>query len=257
MDHNKIAAALLNAEKMAKQIPTISDEYPDMTVDDAYAIQLKNIETKLKEGETLIGYKIGLTSKGMQNLLKVNEPDYGHLTDKMLLLEGESCPRAALNQPKVEGELAFCFKNSLKGPGVTLADVYNSTSFVVPAIEIVDSRVKDWKIKLVDTIADNGSSARFVLGNRMTPIEKIDMRLIGMIMEKNGELVNSGTGAEVLGNPAASVVWLINKLSEHGISINAGDVVLSGAFTAAEAAEAGDSFTVSFHGLGSVSIKFI
>lgn len=257
MDRNKIAAALLNAEKMAKQITTISDEYPDMTVDDAYAIQLKNIETRLKEGEILIGYKIGLTSRGMQNLLKVNEPDYGHLTDKMLLLEGETCHRAVLNQPKVEGELAFCFKSALKGPGVTLADVYNSTSFVVPAIEIVDTRVKDWKIKLADTVADNGSSARFVLGSRMTPIEEIDMRLIGMMMEKNGEMVNTGTGAEVLGNPAASVVWLINKLSQYGISINAGDVVLSGAFTAAEDAEAGDSFTVSFQGLGSVSIKFI
>lgn len=257
MDRKKIAEALLNAEKTAKQITTISDEYTDMTVDDAYAIQLENIEKRLKEGETLIGYKIGLTSRGMQNLLNVKEPDYGHLTDKMLLLEGETCDRAALNQPKVEGELAFCFKSALKGPGVTIADVYNATSFVAPAIEIVDSRVKDWKIKLVDTIADNGSSARFVLGSRMTLIEKIDMRLIGMMMEKNGKMVNTGAGAEVLGNPAASVAWLLNKLAQYGISIKAGDVVLSGAFTAAEAAEAGDFFTISFQGLGSVSIKFI
>jgi 2-keto-4-pentenoate hydratase len=200
--------------------------------------------------------KVGLTSRAMQNLLGVNEPDYGHLTDSMLLLEGEICSLDELNQPKVEGELAFCLKKPLKGPGATIADVYNATGWVVPAIEIVDSRIKDWKIKLVDTIADNGSSAKLVLGGRMTKIEDIDMQLIGMTLEKNGEILSTGTGAAVWGNPAAAVVWLVNKLAEFDIGLEEGNIILSGAVTAAETAISGDSFTIRFQGMGSVTVKF-
>jgi len=257
MDIKKAADALYEAEAGAYQIAMISQENPDMTVEDAYAIQLKNIERRLAEGEKLVGMKIGLTSKGMQQLLGVDVPDYGHLTDKMLLLEGQPCQTAELNQPKVEGELAFCLKKTLKGPGLTIADVYDATEYVVPALEIVDSRIKDWKIKLVDTIADNGSSARLVVGSRMTPIENVDMRLTGMNLEKNGELVNSGTTAEVWGNPAAAVAWLGNALSAYDIELKAGSIVLAGALTAALPAQAGDCFTASFTGMGSVSVKFV
>lgn len=256
MDIKKLAQDLYEAEKGCYQIPMLTAANPEMTVEDAYAIQLENINRKVAEGEKVIGMKIGLTSKAMQNLLNVDEPDYGHLTDKMLLLEGEICPMDELIQPKVEGELAFCLKKPLRGPGITIADVYNATDWVVPAIEIVDSRVKDWKIKLEDTIADNGSSARFVLGGRMTPIGEVDMRLTGMTLEKNGELVNSGTCAEVWGSPAAAVAWLANKLSQFNIELKEGDIVLAGAVTAAIPAERGDSFTVSFHGMGSVTVKF-
>lgn len=256
MDCKKVAQDLYKAENERYQIDTISTINTDMTVEDAYAIQLENIEKRKDAGEKIIGMKVGLTSKGMQRLLGVNEPDYGHLTDKMLLLEGNICKRDELLQPKIEGELAFCLRNRLMGPGVTIADVYNATAYVVPAIEIVDSRIKDWKIKLVDTIADNGSSARLVVGSRMTPIENVDMRLIGMMLEKNGEMVSTGTGAEVWGNPAAAVAWLANKLSEFGIALEEGNIVLAGAVTAAEKAEKGDFFTVSFQGLGSVSVKF-
>jgi len=256
MDLKKIAQDLYEAEKGCYQITMPSATYPEMTVEDAYAIQLENIKRKVAEGEKVIGMKVGLTSKAMQTLLKVNEPDYGHLTDKMLLLEGQVCPMDQLIQPKVEGELAFCLKETLRGPGVTIADVYNATDWVIPAIEIVDSRVKDWKITLADTIADNGSSARFVIGGRMSPIGKVDMRLTGMTLEKNGELVNSGTCAEVWGSPAAAVAWLANKLSEFNIELKAGSIVLAGAVTAAIPAEKGDSFTVSFHGMGSVTVKF-
>ena len=257
MNVEKAAQALYEAEIRCLQIPMISEENPDMTVEDAYAVQLRNISRRLEQGETLVGMKIGLTSKGMQNLLGVNEPDYGHLTNRMLLLEGAPCPIGELNQPKVEGELAFCLKKTLQGPGVTIADVYNATEYVIPAIEIVDSRIRDWKIRLADTIADNGSSARFVLGSRMTKVHEVDMRLCGMTLERNGLLVNSGTTAEVLGNPAASVAWLTNKLSEFGISLKEGSVVLSGALTAAQPAAAGDHFLVSFHGMGSVGVKFV
>ncbi len=256
MDYKKVAADLFDAQENVYQIETISNFYPDMTVKDAYQIQLENIRKRKDRGEKVIGMKIGLTSRGMQKLLGVDEPDYGHLMDPMLLLEGEVCPVKRLLQPKVEGELAFCMKKTLKGPGVTIVDVYNSVDWVAPAIEIVDSRIKDWKIKLVDTIADNGSSAMLVLGSGMTPIEKIDMRLIGMVLEKNGRIVNTGTGAEVWGNPAASVAWLANKLSEFDIALEEGNIILSGALTAAESACEGDVFTVSFHGMGSLTVRF-
>ena len=256
MNFKKVADELLQAEMGAYQISKITDQYSDMTVEDAYSIQLENISKKVASGEKVIGLKVGLTSKAMQNLLGVNEPDYGHLTDKMLMAEGDYCLIKELIQPKVEGELAFCLNKTLKGPGVTIADVYNATGWVAPAIEIVDSRIKHWKINLNDTIADNGSSARLVLGGRMTKIEDIDMRLIGMKLEKNGELLSTGTGAEVWGNPAASVAWLANKLSEFDIELKEGNIILSGAVTAAVPAEAEDVFTVSFAGLGSVSVKF-
>lgn len=257
MDIQKAADTLYEAERGCRQVTMLSEENPGMTVEDAYAVQLKNIARRVAEGETLIGMKIGLTSKGMQQLLGVSVPDYGHLTDRMLLPEGQPCPMDGLVQPKVEGELAFCLKKTLKGPAVTLADVYDATDYVVPALEIVDSRIKDWKIKLADTIADNGSSARLVVGSRMTPIHEVDMRLTGMTLEKNGELANSGTTAEVWGNPAAAVAWLANALSAYGIELKAGSIVLAGALTAALPARAGDSFTASFCGLGSVGVRFV
>ena len=157
-------------------------------------------------------------------------------------------------QPKVEGELSFCLKKDLRGPGVTIADVYEATNYVVPSLEIVDSRIKDWKIKLQDTVADNGSAGRFVVGGRMTPIAAVDMRLTGM---KNGELINSGTTAEVGGNPAATVACLANMLSEFGIGLRAGSIVMAGALTGMTPVESGDVVTASFCGMGSVSVKFV
>lgn len=256
MDYKMIAKDLFDAEIGCYQIEMISASNPGMTVEDAYNIQLENVARKAAAGEKVIGMKIGLTSKAMQNLLHVDEPDYGHLTEKMLLFEGEICPIDELIQPKVEGELAFCLSKPLRGPGITIADVYNATDWVVPAIEIVDSRIKDWKINLPDTIADNGSSARFVLGSRMKPIADVDMRLTGMTLEKNGELINSGTCAEVWGNPAAAVAWLANKLAAFGIELKGGSTVLAGALTAAQPAEREDSFTVSFYDMGSLTVKF-
>lgn len=256
MEYKKIAEELYKATKERYQIPQLTEANPEMKVEDAYKIQLETVELRKAAGENVIGLKVGLTSKAVQKMLGVNEPDYGHLTDKMLLIEGQTCSLDELIQPKVEGELAFCLKETLKGPGITIADVYNATSYVVPAIEIVDSRINNWKIKLEDTIADNGSSAKFVLGSKMTPIEKIDMRLIGMTLEKNGELVASGTGAEVWGNPAAAVAWLANKLSEFGLELKAGSIVMSGSFTAMSVAETGDVFTISFSGMGSITLKF-
>lgn len=256
MDYTKAAQALREAERDRVQIDMLTLTNPDMTVEDAYAVQLENVRLRKEQGEKVVGMKIGLTSAGMQKLLNVNEPDYGHLFESMLLLERDACSMSELIQPKVEGELAFCLNKTLKGPGVTVADVYNATAWVCPSIEIVDSRIKDWKIKLNDTIADNGSSARLVLGGRMLPVGEVDMRLTGMTLERNGELISSGTTAEVWGNPAASVAWLANKLGSFGIELAEGSIILAGAVTAALPAVAGDVFTVSFHGMGSVSVRF-
>ncbi|WP_003542207.1 2-keto-4-pentenoate hydratase [Desulfotomaculum nigrificans] len=257
MDHRTIAAELLRAEATQTPIDTLTDTYPDLNVEDAYQIQLAQVDMQLKMGHKVVGKKIGLTSKGMQQLLGVNEPDYGHLFEHMLLMEGEPCRRDQLIWPRIEGELAFVLKDRLKGPGVNIADVYRATAGIMPAIEIVDSRIRDWKIKLPDTVADNGSSARFVLGSRMVPVEELDLRHIGMVLEKNGEMVNNGAGAAVWGHPAAAVAWLANKLAAYDIALEPGEIILSGAITAAVDANAGDVFTVSFHSLGTLNLKFI
>lgn len=257
MNYQEFADRLWEAEVTRTQIPRLTDQLPEMTVADAYRVQLANVERRVRNGERLIGMKIGLTSQGMQKLLNVDVPDYGHLFDGMLLTDGQVCHVSQLIQPKAEGELSFCLSKTLKGPGVTVADVYEAVRYVTPSIEIVDSRILDWKIKLQDTVADNGSSARLMIGARMTPIEQVDMRLTGMTLEKNGELVNSGTTAEVWGNPAAAVACLANLLAEFDIELKAGSIVMAGALTAAVPVEAGDAVTVSFQGMGSVTARFV
>ena len=257
MDTQAFAEKLRNAERDRVQIGRLTDECPEMTVADAYRVQLLNVKHRLEQGEKLIGMKIGLTSAAMQKMLNVSVPDYGHLFDSMLLTNGQVCHVDQLIQPRAEGEISFCLNKTLKGPGVTVADVYEATRYVVPSIEIVDSRIKDWKIKLQDTIADNGSSARLMVGSGMTPIENVDMKLTGMVMEKNGELVNSGCAAEVWGNPAAAVACLANMLSEFDIELPAGSIVMAGALTGMVPVEAGDVITCSFSGMGSVTVKFM
>lgn len=257
MDYKKLAEELRNAEKNGVQIAPLTDAYPEMTVEDAYRIQLENAAARIQDGEKLIGMKIGLTSQAMQKLLNVDRPDYGHLFKDMLLTDGEVCHVSGLIQPRAEGEVSFCLNKTLKGPGVTVADVYDAVKYVVPSIEIVDSRIRDWKIKLQDTIADNGSSAMLMIGSGMTPIEKVDMRLTGMTLEKNGELMSSGTTAEVWGNPAAAVACLANMLADFDMELKAGSIVMAGALTAMVPVEAGDVVTASFHGMGSVTVRFV
>lgn len=257
MDVKKMAQMLNEAEQEKFQITALTDEDSLMTVEDAYAIQLFNAQRRIETGEKASGMKIGLTSQGMQKLLGVNEPDYGHLFEIMEIQEGGDCPISELIQPKAEGELAFRLKKALKGPGITVEDVMEATAYVVPAIEIVDSRIKDWKIKLMDTIADNGSSARYVIGNVFKPVKDVDMRLCGMLLEKNGEPFASGTTVEVMGSPAKSLAWLANKLSEFGIELPENSIILTGAVTAAVSVKAGDVVKVSFCDLGEVEVKFV
>ncbi|MFH0871903.1 MAG: fumarylacetoacetate hydrolase family protein [bacterium] len=258
MDAKAIAQDLHKAEKNVVSVDPLTVTYPRITVEEAYAIQLAGVEIRrTTEGRRVVGKKVGLTSVAMQKLIGVNEPDYGHLLDYMLIIEGEPLRRGELLLPKVEGEVAFILKSTLKGPGITIADVLRATEGVMPAIEIVDSRIRDWKVKLADTIADNASSARFVLGSRLVPVIEVDLRLVGMVLEKNGEVISTGAGAAVLGHPAASVAWLANKLAAFGIALEAGEIILSGAVTAAVDARSGDSFRIAFQHLGSVGVRFV
>lgn len=256
MDYKKMADDLWTAEKDCVQINRLTDAEPEMTVSDAYRIQLMNVARRRESGEKLVGMKIGLTSAAMQKMLNVNVPDYGHLFDSMMLTNGQPCRINELIQPRAEGEISFFLNKTLKGPGVTIADVYEATKYVAPSIEIVDSRIKDWKITLQDTVADNGSSARFMIGSGIMPIDEVDMKTTGMVMEKNGELVNSGCAAEVWGNPAAAVAALANMLCEFDIEIPAGSIVMAGALTAMVPVEAGDCITATFTGMGSVTVRF-
>ena len=256
-DAQKIAEQLYKAERGRYMLDKISTIYPNMNMKDSYEVQKKLVQMRLADGEKLVGMKIGLTSKAMQKTIGIDVPDYGHLTDAMVLLEGQPCKMEELIQPKVEGEIVFFLKKTLKGPGITVANVYDAVDYVAPAIEIVDSRIRNWDVTVIDTIADNASCGKLIIGSQVVPITAVDMRLTGMIMEKNGELYNSGTTAEVWGNPAASVAWLANELAKYDIEMPAGSVVLSGALTASPPAMAGDNFTISFYGMGSVSVKFI
>ncbi|MEW9050108.1 MAG: fumarylacetoacetate hydrolase family protein [Neobacillus sp.] len=256
---NKIkqfAEQLAEAESTRIGISPLSSVDPELTIKEAYSIQLENIQRKVAEGQTIVGKKIGLTSLAMQRLLGVNEPDYGHLLDGMVVENGGHISIEHVLQPKVEAEIAFILKKELRGPNVTALDVLQATDYIVPALEIVDSRVKDWKITLADTVADNASSGFYVLGGKPTKIEDIDLELVGMVLTKNGELVNTGVGAAALGNPANCVAWLANKLAEFDISLKAGEVILSGALSAAEAANKGDTFTARFAHIGQVSVRF-
>ena len=192
----------------------------------------------------------------LKAMLRVKEPDYGHILNGMVVMEGEEIPTSELIQPRIEGEMAFVLKKELKGPGVTLTDVIRCSEGVIPSLEIIDSRITDWKIKLADTVADNASSARIVLGGKITPLLGLDLRTVGMTLEKNGEVVATATGAAVLGNPAHAVAWLANKLAVYGISLRKGEVVLSGSLTAALPVAAGDFIRADFGLLGDVKIKF-
>ncbi|MBT2700794.1 fumarylacetoacetate hydrolase family protein [Bacillus sp. ISL-40] len=250
------ADILAEAESTRVGITPLTFTDSELTIKEAYYIQLENINNKVQQGQKIVGKKIGLTSLAMQKLLGVDEPDYGHLLETMVVENGGRIPVEQVLQPKVEAEIAFILKKELRGPNVTALDVLQATEYVVPALEIVDSRIKDWKIKLADTIADNASSGFYVLGGKPTKVNDIDLELIGMAFSKNGELVNTGVGAAALGNPANCVAWLANKLSEFDIPLLAGEVILSGALSAAVEARAGDSFTARFAHIGQVSVHF-
>ena len=251
-----LAEMLLAAEKTGKPISPLTESDRGITVDEAYRIQLRMMEVKKSSGQVVVGKKIGITSRAMHAMLGVNEPDYGHILDGMVVAEGETIRTEDLIQPRIEGEIAFVLKENLQGPGVTLADVIRCSEGVIPALEVIDSRITDWKIKLPDTVADNASSARIVLGGKVTPVLGLDLRTVGMVLEKNGEIAATAAGAAILGNPAQAVAWLANKLAAYKIPLAKGEIILSGSLTAAVPVAAGDFIRADFGPLGDVKIKF-
>jgi 2-oxopent-4-enoate hydratase len=251
-----LADALWEAESSRRPIEPLTAARPELTVSESYAIQELNTERKLGEGRVLRGRKIGLTSRAMQTLLGVDEPDFGALLDDMFVEDGDAIPAGTLIQPKAEAEVAFVLDEDLAGPGVTTVDALRAIESAVASIEVVDSRIADWRISLADTVADNASSARVVLGGRLVPVNDLDLRLLGMAIWHNGELADTGAGAAALGNPARCVAWLANTLGGLGSGLRAGDVVMSGALHRAFDVASGDTVRAEFDGLGPVSVRF-
>lgn len=254
----KLSEHLKLAVDQGEGVEPLTSIDDNITIEDAYNIQLYTIDRLSNAQNKIIGKKVGLTSKAMQESLGVNEPDYGHLLEDMVIDSEKPILKAdQVLQPRVEGELAFILNKDLEGPNVTVDDVLEATESIVAAIEVVDSRIKDWKITLQDTVADNGSSAFYVLGKNYFKPSELDRIGVEMKLYQNGEFINEGNGKAVLGDPAYCVAWLANKLYEFGITLKAGEVILAGALSAAIPAKPGDEFVCEFsHGLGNVTVKF-
>ncbi|WP_038204622.1 2-oxo-3-hexenedioate decarboxylase [Xenophilus azovorans] len=253
---DQLAAHLETCELEARDTPKITDEHPGMDWDDAYAIQDAILARKLARGARVVGLKAGLTSHAKMKQMGVDSPVFGFLVDAFSVPEGASVKTAELIHPKVEPEIAFVLKHALKGPGCHIGAVLAATDFVLPGIEVIDSRYRDFKFDLKSVVADNTSAARFVVGGRALRPEQVDLRTVGIVLEKNGAPVALGAGASVLGHPAAAVAMLANHLGRQGREIPAGSLVLSGGATEAVAVEAGDAVTLRVQGMGSVGLRF-
>jgi 2-oxo-3-hexenedioate decarboxylase len=252
----QLAIHLETCELEAKDTPKITDAHPDMDWDDAYAIQNEIKRRKIARGNRVIGLKAGLTSHAKMKQMGVETPVFGFLVDYFSVPEGGEIDTSKLIHPKVEPEIAFVTKAPLRGPGCHIGAVLAATDFVIPAIEVIDSRYRDFKFDLKSVVADNCSSSRFVVGGRMGNVADLDLRTTGIVLEKNGEPVAFGAGAAVLGHPAAAIAMLANMLGERGEEIPAGTLILSGGITEAVAVEPGDDVTLRVQDLGSVSVRF-
>ena len=255
-DRNMAADILMTAAKERKQAVQLSKTWPDITIDDAYAISTEVTKRKIAAGAKLIGHKVGLTSKAMQRSSQINEPDFGYLLDDMMIADGASIPHENFCLPRVEVELAFVLGKPLRGPGIGLTDVLRATEYVVPALEIVDARLQDPR-KIFDTVSDNGAAAGIVVGGRPVGPTEVDLRWVGGIMYRNAEIEETGVAAGVLGHPALGVAWLANKIGQHGVSLEAGHLVLAGSFTRVVFARKGDTLHADFGQLGGIAVQFV
>jgi 2-keto-4-pentenoate hydratase len=251
-----LAADLAQAERSRVSINPLTTREADIDVVDAYEIQLINIRQRVAEGARVIGHKVGLSSEAMQKMMNVDEPDYGHLLDEMEVFEDVPVKAGRFLYPRVEVEVGFILADDLPGAGCTEDDVLAATAAFAPSIELIDTRITDWKIKLCDTIADNASSAGWVLGKGRVSPKDIDIRNIDAVLRRNGEVVAEGRSDAVLGNPVTAVAWLARKVDDFGVRLKAGDIVLPGSCTRAIDAGPGDDFVADFEGLGSVHLSF-
>lgn len=252
----RFADSLWRAELDRQPVQPLTDELPGLSVAEAYAIQSHNVDRRRARGGVVRGRKVGLTSRASQDLLGVREPNFGVLLDDMFVDEGDVIEFDTLLQPRVEAEIAFVMASDLTGPGVTTITALAAVAGAVPAIEVLDSRIADWRFQHVDTVADNAAAARAVVGSRITRVDDLDLRLLGVLFYRNGTPIGDGAGAAVLGNPARCIAWLANRLGEFGDGLRAGDVILAGALHRMVPVRPGDFFHADFAHLGSVSAEF-
>jgi 2-oxo-hept-3-ene-1,7-dioate hydratase len=255
-DRKKAADILIAAEKERKPALQLSKTWPEITIEDAYAIQGLVNDAKVKAGSKVIGNKIGLTSKAMQQSSQIDEPDYGVLHDYMVIEDGAKVPFERFIVPRVEIELVFVLGKPLKGPGVGLLDVLRATEYVVPAIEIIDARVQNPR-KIFDTVADNGAAAGLVIGGRAVGPMDVDLRWVGGLLYRNADIEETGVAAGVLGHPAMGIAWLANKVGRFGTVLEPGRVMLSGSFIRPVWAKQGDTLRADFGSLGSLGVQFV
>ncbi len=252
----RLGDALYDAWRERRTLAPLREQAPGLTIEDAYAIQSRMVARRVQAGERIVGKKIGVTSKPVQEFLGVFEPDFGQLTSGMVCTESDGIDLNRLIQPKAEAELAFVLKHDLIGPGITATDVLRATEYVVPCFEIVDSRIQSWDIQIQDTVADNASCGVFILGDVKADPRELDLTLAGMVLEKNGELFSTAAGAAVQGSPVNAVVWLANTLGRLGLPFRAGEVILSGSQSALVPVTDGDELVCTVGGLGRCRARF-
>lgn len=255
-DRDKAVESLIAAARDREPVTQLSTTWPDITIEDAYAISTEVARRRMAGGAKLIGHKIGLTSKAMREASQIDEPDYGYLFDDMMIDDGSQVPHANYCVPRVEIELAFVLGSPLQGPGVGLLDVLRATEYVVPSIEIIDARVQNPR-KIFDTISDNGAAAGIVIGGRAVGPMDEDLRWVGGAMYRNAEIEETGLASGVLGHPALAIAWLANKVGRFGTVLEPGHIMLSGSFTRPVWAEPGDTLHADFGKLGSVAVQFV
>jgi 2-keto-4-pentenoate hydratase len=249
------AKALYEARRTRQAIEPFTDADPDLGMADGYAIAQQLTSMLVNDGDTVVGYKVGLTSKPMQQMIGVDSPDHGPILGSTVYADGDAISLSHFIQPKIEAEIAFVLGSALRGPGVTVLDARQAIAGVVAAVEIVDSRFADWRIRLADTVADLASNGAVAVSSRLVPPDGLDPRLIGMVLTRRGELVDTGVGAAALGDPVGVVAWLANTLGEMGGGLEPGQLIMTGALHAAVPMRAGDVFRADFDRLGPVTVR--
>ncbi|WP_295890434.1 2-oxo-hept-4-ene-1,7-dioate hydratase [uncultured Vibrio sp.] len=257
------AERLYKAEKNRVQIPALTLDYPDMSMDDAYRVQKRWVDRKIREGAEVKGYKIGLTSRAMQMAVNIDQPDYGVLLDDMFYNDGAQIEVSQFLDPRIEVELAFVLKDKLEGENVTIFDVLNATDYVVPALELIAARCHrtdpetGYTRKVYDTIADNAANAGIILGGRPIKPTELDLRWAGSMLYLNGQIEETGLAGGVLGHPANGICWVCKRFAPHGVSLEPGQVILAGSFTRPVPVKEGDTIHADFGPLGGISVKFV